>query len=220
MVGRHTNPAGSFSELFPRSVGAAQAWLSGEVYALFPEEARAVGNAVAKRRSEFSAGRHCARMAMADLGHSPCGIPSGPDRAPVWPSGLVGSITHGAGLCAAVVAHDHHFRSIGIDTELIDAITAELVEDILRPDEAAELDPNARPDGADWPTLYFCLKEAAYKAFYPIYRRIIGFQDMRLRVDPEQRTFLAELSCLSAGGVPVFQGRYSVRHKRVHAACW
>jgi 4'-phosphopantetheinyl transferase EntD len=219
-MGRLSNPAGSFSELFPRSVGAAQTWLSGEVFALFPEEARAVGNAVAKRRSEFSAGRHCARMAMAELGHLACAIPSGPDRAPVWPLGLVGSITHSAELCAAVVARSDCYRSVGIDTELIDAIPAELVDDILRPDEAGEINRMARPDGADWPTLYFCLKEAAYKAFYPICRRIIGFQDMRLRVDPEARRFLAELPGLFASGIPIFQGRYLVRHGRIHAACW
>ena len=77
-----------------------------------------------------------------------------------------------------------------------------------------------RPDGADWPTLYFCLKEAAFKAFYPTYRRIIGFQDMRVRVDLDARRFLAELSGLSASGIPIFQGRYLVRDGRVHAACW
>lgn len=211
---------GLFSQLFPRAVGVAASWLSDEVLPLFPEEAQAIGNAVAKRRIEFTAGRHCARLAMAQLGHPACAIPRGPDRAPVWPSGLVGSITHSTDLCAAVVARSDCFRTVGIDTELIDAIPAELVEDILRPDEAGEINRNARPDGADWPTLYFCLKEAAYKAFYPTRRRIIGFQDMRVRVDPEARSFLAELPGLFASGIPIFQGRYSVRHGRVHAACW
>ena len=118
------------------------------------------------------------------------------------------------------MARNDCFRTVGIDTEPIDAIPAELVEEILRPDEAGEFDPDTRPDGADWPTLYFCLKEAAYKAFYPTYRRIIGFQDMRVRVDPEARRFLAELSGLSGSGIPIFQGRYLVRHGRVYAACW
>ena len=112
------------------------------------------------------------------------------------------------------------FRTVGIDTELINAIPAELVEDILRPDEAGEFDPHTRPDSADRLTLYFCLKEAAYKAFYPTCRRIIGFQDMRVRVDPEARRFLAEIPGLSGSGIPIFQGRYLVRHGRVYAASW
>jgi 4'-phosphopantetheinyl transferase EntD len=212
--------SGIFSQLFPRSVGAAAAWLSDEFLPLFPEEAQAIGNAVPKRRIEFTAGRHCARMAMAQLGYPACGIPSGPDRAPIWPSGLVGSITHSTDLCAAVVASNQSFRSVGIDTELVDGIPAELMEETLRPDEVADLDRDARPDGADWPTLYFCLKEAAYKAFYPIFRRIIGFQEMRVRVYREGRRFLAEVPGLLVGEAPPLQGRYQVRHGRVHAACW
>jgi len=211
---------GLFSQLFPRPVGVAASRPSDEFLPLFPEEEQAVGNSVAKRRIEFAGGRYCARMAMAKLGHSPCGIPSGPDRAPVWPLGLVGSITHSTDFCAAVVARSDCFRTVGIDAEPIDAIPAELVEEILRPDEAGEFNSEARPDGADWPTLYFCLKEAAYKAFYPTYRRIIGFQDMRVRVDLDARRFLAELPGLSASGIPIFQGKYVVRHGRVHAACW
>ena len=209
-----------FSQLFPGSVGVAASWLSDEFLPLFPEEAQAIGNAIAKRRIEFATGRHCARLAMAQLCHPACGIPSGPDRAPVWPSGLVGSITHSTDLCAAVVARNDSFRTVGIDTESINAIPADLVENILRPDEADELDPHTRPGGADRLTLYFCLKEAAYKAFYPTCRRIIGFQDMRVRVDPEARRFLAEIPGLSGSGIPIFQGSYLVRHGRVYAASW
>jgi enterobactin synthetase component D / holo-[acyl-carrier protein] synthase len=211
---------GLFFQLFPRPVGVAASRPSDKFLPLFPEEEQAVRNSVAKRRIEFAAGRYCARMAMAQLGYTPCGIPSGPDRAPVWPLGLVGSITHSTDFCAAVVARSDCFQTIGIDAEPIDAIPAELVEEILRSDEAGEFNSETRPDGADWPTLYFCLKEAAFKAFYPTYRRIIGFHDMRVRVDLDARRFLAELSGLSASGIPIFQGRYLVRDGRVHAACW
>jgi 4'-phosphopantetheinyl transferase EntD len=215
-----TSDPGFISQLFPRLVGVAVSRPSDKFLPLFPEEEQAVGNSVAKRRIEFARGRYCARMAMAKLGYSPCAIPSGPDRAPVWPLGLVGSITHSTDFCAAVVARKDCFPTVGIDAEPIDAIPAELVEEILRPDEASEFNSEARPDSADWPTLYFCLKEAAYKAFYPMYRRIIGFQDMRVRVDLDARRFLAELPGLSASGIPIFQGKYLVRHGRVHAACW
>jgi 4'-phosphopantetheinyl transferase EntD len=209
-----------FSRLFPREVGAASARMSDRPFPLYPEEAKAVGNAVTPRRIEFATGRHCARMAMDRLGHAACAIPSGPDRAPVWPSGLVGSITHSAGFCAAVVAPASRFRTIGIDTELAGAVPSGLAEEIVRPDEAAELDRGNGTDGADWPTLYFCLKEAAYKTFYPIYRRMIGFQDMRLRVNLDARSFIAELPGMSAHGNPVFHGSYFVRQARIYAACW
>ena len=159
-------------------------------------------------------------MAMAELGHSPCGIPSGPDRAPVWPLGLVGSITHSTDFCAAVVARSDVSATIGIDAEPIDAVPAELVEEILRPDEAGDFNRQARPDGADWPTLYFCLKEAAYKAFYPTLSPDYRLSRHAGCVDLDTRRFLAELPGLSARGIPIFQGKYLVRHGRVHAACW
>jgi phosphopantetheine--protein transferase-like protein len=130
-------------------------------------------------------------MAMAELGHSPCGIPSGPDRAPVWPLGLVGSITHSTDFCAAVVARSDCFRTVGIDAEPIDAIPAELVEEILRPDEASEFNSKARPDGADWPTLYFCLKEAAYKALQALPgARDVGWQHLEVERETEGRPTL------------------------------
>ena len=53
----------------------------------------------------------------------------------------------------------------------------------------ADINLDAEPDGADWPTLHFRLKEAAY-TFYPICRRIIGFHDMRLSVNAEARSFV------------------------------
>lgn len=206
--------------LFPFAVGAAAVPLSGRTFPLHCSEAPAIENAVAKRRAEFAAGRHCTRAAMAGLGYAPCAIPSGPDRAPVWPSGLVGSITHGAGVCAAVVGSSRDYRSIGIDTELVDSIAPELAAEVLRQDEACELDHGARPDGADWLTLHFCLKEAAYKAFYPIFRRVIGFQDMRLRVQPLTREFLAEPQGRPVGEARIFRGRYRVECRRILAACW
>jgi 4'-phosphopantetheinyl transferase EntD len=159
-------------------------------------------------------------MAMVQLGYTPCAIPQGADRAPVWPLGLVGSITHSTDFCAAVVARTDDFRTVGIDAEPIDAIPAELAQEILRPEEVDEVDSDMRPDGADWPTVYFCIKEAAYKAFYPMYHCIIGFQEMRVRVDWEAGRFLAELPGLSVNRIPILQGTYLVRNGRVHAACW
>jgi 4'-phosphopantetheinyl transferase EntD len=209
-----------FSQLFSRPVGAAAIWLSDQFFPLFPEEAEDIGNAVLKRRIEFMAGRHCARLAMAQLGRTATAIPRGPDRAPIWPANLVGSITHSKDLCAAVVAPNNRFRSIGIDVELIDSVPASLAGQILRPEEAAELVSSANPEGVDWPTLYFCLKEAVFKAVYPTCRRTIDFQEILVIIDQEFQNFSAELRCSSVDCILTFQGRYLVRHGHIHAACW
>src|SRR5277367_2552834 len=67
---------------------------------------RELDRAVRARRTEFLAGRACARSALRKLadGRADDAIPIGPDRAPVWPAGIVGAITHAHGFAAAAVA--------------------------------------------------------------------------------------------------------------------
>jgi 4'-phosphopantetheinyl transferase EntD len=73
--------------------------------ALFPEEEAMVARAVGKRRREFSTARACARDALVELGEPPQAIPTGPKGEPLWPPGVVGSITHCDGYRACAVAH-------------------------------------------------------------------------------------------------------------------
>ena len=73
-----------------------------------------------KRQVEFLAGRHCAREALRvcapELAEMPIG--SGSHREPIWPPGIVGSITHTAQFASVAVASRSHARAIGIDCEM------------------------------------------------------------------------------------------------------
>ena len=71
---------------------------------LFPEERACLAKAVEKRRAEFGTARVCARRALAQLGFPPMPLVPNKDRSPVWPQGVVGSITHTRGYCAVIVA--------------------------------------------------------------------------------------------------------------------
>jgi len=84
---------------------------------LFPEELRSLGRAVDKRRREFTTGRACARAALSQLGIGPTAIPGGARGQPLWPPGIVGSITHCRGYCACAVARAERVVSLGIDAE-------------------------------------------------------------------------------------------------------
>jgi enterobactin synthetase component D len=206
------------AHLFPIAVGSAAIRIGDDLLPLYAAEANAVRFSVDRRRREFAGGRHCARLAMAALGRPASAIPQGPDRAPVWPHGLVGSITHSGDICAAVVANSNVFESIGIDMQPVASIAADLAGYVLRPDEAAPLQDD-RPDQVDWPTLHYCLKEAAYKTFYPMRRRMIGFHDVRLRIDREARTFIAETTG-SLEAPLAFGGRYTLQDGQILGACW
>ena len=75
--------------------------------------------AVNKRQTEFLAGRICAYEALRTTTGVPSIVAVGEDRAPCWPSGVVGSITHGAGWAAVVAARSEQWRGLGLDVELL-----------------------------------------------------------------------------------------------------
>jgi 4'-phosphopantetheinyl transferase N-terminal domain len=84
---------------------------------LLPEERSSVSKAVGSRRWEFTTARTCARTALGGLGLSVVAIPAGPRGEPLWPPGVVGSITHCEGYRACAVARMDDLMSIGIDAE-------------------------------------------------------------------------------------------------------
>ncbi|SDF31251.1 4'-phosphopantetheinyl transferase family protein [Limimaricola pyoseonensis] len=145
----------------------------------WPGEAEAVRRAVPARRAEFAAGRAAARAAMARLGLSPREVPQGADRAPVWPEGVVGSISHDAGLAVAALRLGP--PHIGIDLEPDHPLPPALWPEIIGPDERAEAMAQADPGRAA--RVIFAAKEAAFKAQYPVTGALLGFDAMRVSID-------------------------------------
>lgn len=85
---------------------------------LFPSAEDAARGAVAKRIAEFTTVRHCARLALESLGAPVVELPPGPVRAPIWPAGVAGFLTHCTGYRAAAVAWaSEDLQSVGIDAE-------------------------------------------------------------------------------------------------------
>lgn len=162
---------------------------------VFPEEEALVARAVAKRRDELRAGRVLARRALARLGLPEVAIPAAPSRAPVWPEGATGSITHTRAFCAVVVGRtaEDGLASLGIDAEPAVALKPELVPRICTARERAWLDE--RPPGARGllAKLVFSAKEAFYKAQSPLTGRFLEFEDVELAVDLERGTYAVSL---------------------------
>jgi 4'-phosphopantetheinyl transferase EntD len=167
----------------------------GEVEgALFPEEAVALERAVEKRRREFVAGRVLARRALARLGASPAPIPRGDDRAPIWPNGYVGTISHTRSICAAAVARDGDVRSLGLDVEDASPLAPELVARICTAPEEAWLAQLPGAERGRFGKLFFSAKEAFYKCQYPLTGRFLEFHDAELAIDVDARTIAVAVS--------------------------
>jgi len=160
--------------------------------ALFPVEEAALARAVPKRRSEFIAGRTCARRALAALGERAAAIPQGEDRAPVWPPGVVGSITHTHTWCAAAVARRADgIRALGLDLEPAEPIALELLRIVCLPEERAFIDAQPASARGLLGRLVFSAKESAFKCQYALTREMFGYHGMRIDLDLPARRFVA-----------------------------
>ena len=190
----------------PRHLAWGVAHASGED-GQFPEEIAAMARAVPQRRAEFFAGRRAARSAMARIGLPAVPIPMGPDRAPVWPDGILGSITHVNRHCIAVVGWGRDLRAVGIDIETDTPLDDDLIPEICRPEELTGIPKSAWPIHAK---RIFSAKEAAYKAHYPLARQIFGFHGLSVDLTKGRARFtdhpeVAEIAAESGLDLPLRQ---------------
>ena len=192
---------------------AAVAVFSGvDAIELFPEEESAVATALDTRREEFALGRACARDALSRLGVSPAPIPVSPDRAPSWPEGIVGSITHSAGFACAVVARSDSIAGIGIDIEARQRPMRETLERFIRT-PAERISQQNLPLAIDPLRLVFSAKESVHKCVAPLSGVTLGFHDVELDVDVASRTFRARLVGRCDAAIPdldLLSGRFAI----------
>lgn len=172
------------------------------------------------RRAEFSAGRAAARTAMQELGLGPAPIPMGPDRAPQWPAGLVGSITHGAGLAVAALAPARKLGALGIDLEPDEPLERDLWPSLFGGAEERRLEQEPAPAHAA--RALFVIKEAAFKAQYALTRAMLDFHEVEvLGIDPQGRTELAfAVGTAPARGGLTLSGRLCRAQGLLAAAFW
>jgi 4'-phosphopantetheinyl transferase EntD len=186
---QHTPDASWFEPLFDANCAIEAAVPALVDDQLFPEERAFIQKAVPKRRAEFGTARLCARRALAQLGIAPSALVPEQDRAPRWPTGISGSISHTQGCCAVVVARSAHYRSLGLDVEQDKTLAPELREMICTAHERRVLGSRVAQDAM----LYFAAKEAFYKCQYPLTQLFLDFLDVELEVDLVRGTFQARV---------------------------
>lgn len=174
-----------------------------------PEEAL-VEKSAPKRRREFALGRACARSALEGLGHGDAMIGRGANGAPLWPEGIIGSITHTKDYAAAVVGEAWHFSGIGVDAERVGGVSQDLwprLFDDAERDHLMELD---QADQGRIATLLFSAKEACYKAWGGV--GALAFREIRVTRQSDRFT--------AVRGCEILQGRYAVDGDLMLTAVW
>ncbi|MTD39307.1 4'-phosphopantetheinyl transferase superfamily protein [Erwinia sp. CPCC 100877] len=154
----------------------------------FPDS---LAGAATKRRAEFLAGRWCSQQLLNAAGiHGH--VLQTEDRAPRWPAGVWGSISHsGERVLALMVAGITPWR-VGIDLERFDAeVMRNCGSEIINDAELLRL--GAAGYGGEWGILLaFSAKESLYKALWPEVRRYFGFHAAAL-VAANEGNFVLEL---------------------------
>jgi 4'-phosphopantetheinyl transferase EntD len=177
--------------MLPGDVAFAAGAIAHAGVDLFDVESAAVAGAVAKRRREFGAGRAYARAALAALACPPQPIPVGTDRRPIWPSGFIGSISHCEHLCVAIAGRSEAYAGLGIDIEDDRPVEEGMRAIICRPDEMQRA--AAARLSSDGAKLFFVVKEAVFKAYYPATGAFLDFHEVSVELDERSYAFKATL---------------------------
>ncbi len=129
-----------------------------------------------KRKKEFIAGRLCALNSLFILNNEfKTAPPVGENREPIWPSGVVGAISHTRIQAAAITSNSLSHLGLDIesiiDSERFNKISSQFI---------AESERAIIGDDSYRGTIIFSAKESLFKALYPSVQTFFGFLDAQV----------------------------------------
>ncbi len=142
-------------------------------------------------------------------------MPRGSDRAPEWPAGFVGSISHSAGFAFAAVARASQVRGLGLDVEEVSRLAKapRIASVVTTPAERARFDFSTETLAT-----VFSAKEAVYKSLYPLLRQFLEFDAIELDTIDRGRFSCHATRILSPefGPDTIIEGRYTIVDGLIH----
>ena len=203
--------------LFPMPVAAAEMGDAVQVPLVLAEERQYLRCALPGRRRDFAAGRACARHAVAMLGSGGT-IGRHGDGGPRWPEGIMGSISHTEGLCAAVACRIGKHIGLGLDVERLSPLDDEVLDEYCTAPERSFLDALPARNSQVMAIALFSAKEALYKCQHPLTGRWLEFRDVTLRLRTGGGIELAGWPAAVAD--LHFAGRYRIEDEHVMTGFW
>jgi 4'-phosphopantetheinyl transferase EntD len=209
MKSESVNAAPHIAALFAAGAVAFETRDAFAADTLLPEELPFVARAVSRRVHDFAGGRACARAALGQLGFNDVALPADASRAPLWPPGICGSITHTHGFCAAVAAATADIRALGLDVETVDSVRPQLWHRICGSEELATLESADSAAAIAAATLIFSAKEAFYKCQHFLTGQWLGFTDVSISIEADGFTVRPTRNLEISQRFPgPWQGRY------------
>jgi 4'-phosphopantetheinyl transferase EntD len=145
----------------------------GDELALLHGEMASLSFPTIERRRASGAARRVARELMNSMGFVGLPILRSTFGAPIWPAGVVGSMAHDDRIAVAAVGLRQDLDAVGIDIEPVAPLPPDMLELIATPRERRAIADNQL--GAK---LLFVIKEAVYKAAYPLDHKFLDFHDI------------------------------------------
>ena len=179
----------------------------------FPDQ---MNKSVIKRRAEYLAGRYCALNALSEIGIKNYQIQTGEHRAPIWPDGILGSISHNDNFAIAAISKRHNLCGIGVDVEeVMSTVTVNNVMSQILNKEEELLISTLDPENIEkWFTAFFSAKESFFKAAYSEVKSYFGFDAVTIKhVDIEKSTLQLKLNTFLSTSLEEYEHfQVSFRH--------
>ncbi len=139
-----------------------------------------LARAVNKRKAEFLVGRYAAKQCLISLdkevSENNFVIESGKHRAPIWPKGTLGSVSHTSSRVCVIVALNSKYSAIGLDVEnWIEEEKFEMLKGQILTKSDERLIKTIQFADHKLGTLVFSAKESLFKALYPYVGGYFGF---------------------------------------------
>lgn len=151
---------------------------AGDERHFLPAESASILTRESRARAASGAGRRIAHELLQRLECADMAIARGPLGNPIWPEGIVGSIAHDEEMAVAVAARSGAVGSAGVDVEPALPLPDDLRDVVTTSrDRLGGLEPGITG------RILFAVKEAVYKASFPLNGRVLGFEDIAVDLE-------------------------------------
>ena len=176
-----------------------------------------------KRNHEFLLGRLAIKDALGSFGNVPAWIERDPlTKAPNWPKGIAGSLSHSSGLALAVVSDSPPILGLGVDIEKANrTIDPKIERHICTQDESEDLHSLHSENFAIRLLLTFSAKESLYKCFYgKIPRNLLRFKNVSLKWESNTWTADWKFPCKRKYLMEKIIGYWGIDQNWLWTICW